>query len=77
MIRERLENGEDIKIPGFGNFLVLEKRERVGRNPKTGEEIAIKARKVVAFKPSNILRSRVNKGQKGWLDQALASTSEN
>ena len=61
MIRERLEKGEDIKLPGFGNFMVKQKRERVGRNPKTGEAIPITARKVICFKPSQILRDRVNK----------------
>lgn len=60
MIRERLEQGEDIKLPGFGNFLVKEKIQRIGRNPKTGEAVPISARKVVSFKPSQILRDRVN-----------------
>ncbi|MBF0384217.1 MAG: integration host factor subunit alpha [Magnetococcales bacterium] len=58
-IRQRLERGDDVKLPGFGNFLVREKRARVGRNPKTGEEIGISARKVVSFKPSQILRERI------------------
>ena len=60
LIRERLENGEDIKLPGFGNFLIKEKRQRIGRNPKTGEKIIITPRKVISFKPSSILRDRVN-----------------
>jgi len=60
MIRERMEKGEDIKLPGFGNFMVRQKRERVGRNPKTGEAIPILARKVISFKPSQVLRDRVN-----------------
>jgi integration host factor subunit alpha len=59
MIRQTLERGEDVKLPGFGNFMVREKCSRVGRNPKTGEEIEISARKVVSFKPSQILRERV------------------
>lgn len=61
MIRQGLERGENVKLPGFGNFLVREKVARVGRNPKTGEEIEISARKVVSFKPSQILKGRVQK----------------
>ncbi len=63
MLREQLEQGEDIKLPGFGNFLIREKKQRIGRNPKTGEAIPITARKVVTFKPSQILRERVNGGK--------------
>lgn len=61
MIRESLEHGQDIKLPGFGNFMVRQKRQRIGRNPKTGEAIPITARKVISFKPSQILRDRVNR----------------
>ena len=53
---------EDVKLSSFGAFLVHAKRERVGRNPKTGEEAKITARLVVSFKPSNVLRHRVNNG---------------
>ncbi len=60
MIRTGLEKGEDIKLPGFGNFRIRKKVERIGRNPKTGETMAITARKIVSFKPSVILRDRVN-----------------
>ena len=63
IIRERLEQGEDIKLPGFGNFLVREKNQRIGRNPKTGEAVTITARKVISFKPSQILRDKVNGGK--------------
>jgi integration host factor subunit alpha len=63
MIREQLEKGEDIKLPGFGNFSVRNKVQRTGRNPKTGEAMPITARKVVTFKPSTLLRERVNKGK--------------
>ncbi len=62
LIKDRLEHGESIKLPGFGNFSVRKKRTRIGRNPKTGEGIEIAARKVISFKPSTILRSRVNNG---------------
>ncbi|MBT4129446.1 MAG: integration host factor subunit alpha [Candidatus Marinimicrobia bacterium] len=61
LIRKNLERGEDVKLPGFGKFLVREKSARIGRNPKTGEEIEVSARRVVTFKPSQILRERVQK----------------
>lgn len=60
LIKETLENGEKIKISGFGNFIVREKRPRKGRNPQTGEEIQISARKVLTFKPSQVLRKALN-----------------
>ena len=62
IMKETLETGEKIKISGFGNFVVREKRSRKGRNPKTGEEMAISARRVLTFKPSYLLRKIVNKG---------------
>ncbi len=64
MIKVELEKGESIKLPGFGNFVVRSKRARVGRNPKTGEEMEITARQVLTFKPSTILRNRVQNGKK-------------
>jgi len=60
IMKETLEKGEKIKISGFGNFIVREKRLRKGRNPKTGEELAISARRVLKFKPSTALRKVVN-----------------
>lgn len=60
-IKETLEKGERIKISGFGNFLVRQKRPRIGRNPQTGQEIEISARKVLTFKPSQILKLALNK----------------
>lgn len=57
-----LEGGEKIKISGFGNFVVRQKRSRVGRNPQTGEEIEITARRVLTFRPSQILKSALNHG---------------
>ena len=60
VIKERLEQGETVKISGFGNFVVRKKRSRRGRNPKTGEEIEITARRVLTFKPSQVLRNAVN-----------------
>ena len=61
IMKECLERGEKIKISGYGNFVVRSKRERVGRNPHTGEEIKISARKVLTFKPSQILKNAVNR----------------
>jgi integration host factor subunit alpha len=58
-IRGALEEGENVKLSGFGNFQLREKKQRPGRNPKTGEEIPISARRVVTFRPGQKLRSRV------------------
>jgi integration host factor subunit alpha len=62
MMKSTLVNGEHIKISGFGNFMVRTKRSRIGRNPQTGESIEISARRVLTFKPSQVLRDSVNKG---------------
>jgi len=59
VIREALESGENVKLSGFGNFQLREKNQRPGRNPKTGEEIPISARRVVTFRPGQKLRARV------------------
>ena len=59
LIKTNLENGNDVLISGFGKFSVKAKSARKGRNPKTGESIILKARKVVTFKPSNVLREKV------------------
>ncbi len=59
-IKETLERGEKIKISGFGNFLVRQKNSRIGRNPQTGEEITISARRVLTFKPSQVLKNSLN-----------------
>ena len=61
-IRETLETGEQVKLSGFGNFDLRVKSERPGRNPKTGEDIPISARKVVTFRPGQKLKSRVEDG---------------
>jgi len=58
-IRGALENGEQVKLSGFGNFDLREKRQRPGRNPKTGEEMPISARRVVTFRPGQKLKMRV------------------
>lgn len=64
-MKEVLTRGERIKISGFGNFGVRAKRERAGRNPQTGERIAISARRVLTFKPSQVLRGVLNPGRTG------------
>lgn len=58
-VRDALAAGEDVKLSGFGNFTLREKNERPGRNPKTGEEIPISARRVVTFRPGQKLKARV------------------
>ena len=58
-ISQALENDDQVKISGFGNFELRDKSSRPGRNPKTGEEIPISARRVVTFKPGQKLKSRV------------------
>ncbi len=58
-IRQALEDGRQVKLSGFGNFDLREKRQRPGRNPKTGEEIPISARRVVTFRPGQKLKARV------------------
>ena len=58
-IRLSLENGRQVKLSGFGNFDLRDKSQRPGRNPKTGEEIPISARRVVTFRPGQKLKARV------------------
>ena len=58
-VSDALVDGEQVKIASFGTFLVREKAKRIGRNPKTGEEIPISARRVVTFRPGQKLKSRV------------------
>ncbi len=59
-VSEALLRGENVKLAGFGTFLLREKRERIGRNPKTGVEVPITQRRVLVFKPSQVLRERVD-----------------
>jgi integration host factor subunit alpha len=58
-ISDALADGNSVKISSFGTFTIRNKRERIGRNPKTGEEVLISPRKVVIFKPSQILKSKI------------------
>lgn len=55
-----LEKGQQVKLAGFGTFSLRDKKERIGRNPKTGEEVPITSRRVLVFKPSQVLRERVD-----------------
>jgi integration host factor subunit alpha len=57
-----LERGENVKLSSFGSFSVRDKRERVGRNPKTGEVVPITPRRVLVFRASNIMKDRINPG---------------
>jgi integration host factor subunit alpha len=65
IIKETLRDGEKVKISGFGNFVVREKNARKGRNPQTGEEIVLEARRVLTFKPSLVLKNLLNEGSAG------------
>ena len=64
-VTECLARGEHVKLSSFGSFVVRQKGRRIGRNPKTGEEVPIEPRKVMVFKPSNILKSRINDRPEG------------
>ncbi|MBB4659675.1 integration host factor subunit alpha [Parvularcula dongshanensis] len=58
-VAEALERGETVKLSSFGTFQVRSKNERIGRNPKTGEEVPITPRRVLTFRPSHVLRAKV------------------
>jgi integration host factor subunit alpha len=59
-IKGTLESGEDVLISGFGKFTIKEKKERKGRNPETGDDMKLRARRVVTFKCSNLMRDKLN-----------------
>jgi integration host factor subunit alpha len=61
-ISNRLAEGEAVKLSSFGSFGIRQKGERVGRNPKTGKEVPITPRRVLVFRPSNIMKDRINEG---------------
>ncbi len=61
-VSKALIEGDNVKISSFGSFTIREKGERIGRNPKTGVEVPISPRKVLVFRASHVLKSRVNKG---------------
>ena len=60
MMADTLANDETVKISSFGSFSVRQKGQRIGRNPKTGEEVPILPRKVLVFRPSQVLKARIN-----------------
>jgi integration host factor subunit alpha len=59
-IASTLTNGDNVKISSFGSFIVRDKGGRIGRNPKTGEEVPIEPRRVLVFRPSQVLKDRVS-----------------
>ncbi|QNT78849.1 integration host factor subunit alpha [Entomobacter blattae] len=65
LIAQALEANESVKISGFGTFLVRKKKERIGRNPKTKEEVPIRAHTVLIFRPSQVLKARINHKAEG------------
>ena len=75
-ILKSLIEGDDVKISSFGTFIVRNKKERIGRNPKTGEEVPITARSEVTFRASNVLKSRVNLKNKGQKSQSFEGANE-
>ena len=68
LMKETLGRGENIKISGFGNFVMRDKNERQGRNPQTGEPITISSRRVLTFKPSQLLKQALNDDEEGISD---------
>ncbi len=68
-ILKSLIHGDDVKISSFGTFVVRKKKERIGRNPKTGQEVPITARSVVTFRASNVLKSKVNSRNKHYIEE--------
>lgn len=63
-MRQTLEKRVTVKISGFGNFVIRKKKMRMGRNPQTGEEIKISPRRVLTFKPSQVLKNSINRAKK-------------
>lgn len=59
-VADSLTSGENVKISSFGSFLVRQKNGRVGRNPKTGEEVPIDPRRVIVFRPSQVMKDKIN-----------------
>lgn len=64
-ISDALTRGETVKLSSFGSFSLRQKGRRIGRNPKTGEEVPILPRRVLVFRPSQVLKGRINRGQEG------------
>ena len=76
IMKETLAEGEKVKISGFGNFVVREKNARKGRNPQTGQEILLDARRVLTFKPSLVLKNVLNESDVTDADRAAAIADE-
>lgn len=74
-ISDSIVAGETVKLSSFGSFMIREKGLRVGRNPKTGREVPIPPRRVAVFKPSNIMKQRINEGH-GSKDAATEEAAE-
>ena len=70
---DALKKGETVKLSSFGSFSVRQKSQRIGRNPKTGEEVPILPRKVLAFRPSQLLKAGI---RNGYLNRQLTKSSE-
>jgi integration host factor subunit alpha len=77
MMKETLGRGEKIKISGFGNFVLRDKRQRPGRNPQTGDPIKISERRVLTFKASQILKQALNAKEKGQNGGTISHASSN
>ncbi|MEO0323283.1 MAG: integration host factor subunit alpha [Myxococcota bacterium] len=75
-MKENLAEGDKIKISGFGNFVVREKKERTGRNPQTGAPIPISARRVLTFKPSQVLKNALNPHKERLKREAMADDDD-
>ena len=75
-IKAKLENGEEVKISGFGKWVVREKKSRPGRNPHTGQKIEITARRVVTFHPSEKLRDAINNADLDDSKLVMAGTED-
>ena len=76
MISSSLESGGVVRLSGFGNFLLLDKKQRPGRNPKTGEVIPVSERRVVTFRPGNKLKDTVDRSTRAKYDASSASKQE-
>lgn len=74
-ITDTLAKGETVKLSSFGSFIVRKKRQRMGRNPKTGTEVPISPRRVVVFKPSAIMKQQVNAKRSGTKKPVAALVS--
>jgi integration host factor subunit alpha len=72
-ITDALEKGETVKLSAFGSFIVRKKKQRVGRNPKTGVEATISSRRIVVFKPSAMLKQQINGKRSGTASPGVAA----